>query len=258
MFISGNSQPDSRTINEFKGKVLTDYIHLLFSEIVRMLVELGYVDLEVQYIDGTKIESSANHYTLLWRKLVEKYKDKQEACITSVIGAIERSIQSDNQQLNEETIPSAVNSKLLKVRLSQINKKLKDPTKEQSQDLEKVQNKYLPKLEKYERDLDLMGERNSYSKTDLSNTFMRLKDDHVQNSKLKPAYNVQISTQNQFITHSSIHQTSTDTTLDGFEDQFGTKSTAIVADANTVACRTMKYPKKKSGRLRHVQLLYQE
>jgi hypothetical protein len=51
---------------------------------------------------------------------------------------------------------------------------------------------------------------------------MRLKDDHMQNGQLKPAYNTQISTDNQFITHYSIHQTTSDTTtleehLNGFE-----------------------------------------
>ncbi|MCL4640033.1 MAG: hypothetical protein QHC79_04130 [Pseudosphingobacterium sp.] len=46
----------------------------------------------------------------------------------------------------------------------------------------------------------------------MKTTFMRLKDDHMQNGQLKPAYNTQISTEQQFITHYSIHRTSTDTT----------------------------------------------
>jgi hypothetical protein len=46
-----------------------------------------------------------------------------------------------------------------------------------------------------------MGNRNSYSKTDPSATFMRLKDDHMKNGQLKPAYNLQIGTENQFFTH---------------------------------------------------------
>jgi len=36
--------------------------------------------------------------------------------------------------------------------------------------------------------------RNSYSKTDTDATFMRLKEDHLQNGQLKPGYNWQIST----------------------------------------------------------------
>ncbi|MGO1672320.1 MAG: transposase [Sphingobacterium sp.] len=56
-----------------------------------------------------------------------------------------------------------------------------------------------------------MGQRNSYSKTDPDATFMRMKDDHMQNGQLKPGYNVQISTSNQFIVNYSIHPNPTDT-----------------------------------------------
>src|SRR5690606_12698906 len=80
------------------------------------------------------------------------------------------------------------------------------------------------------------GERNSYSKTDVDATFMRLKDDHMQNGQLKPAYNTQISTEEQFITHYSIHQSAGDTTtlkdhLEGFEENYGSQSDVVVADA---------------------------
>jgi hypothetical protein len=65
---------------------------------------------------------------------------------------------------------------------------------------------------------------------------MRLKDDHMQNGQLKPAYNTQISTENQFITHVSIHQTPGDTTtleshLNGFEKTYEKQSKEVVADA---------------------------
>ena len=37
-----------------------------------LLAESGFIALEVEYIDGTKIESKANKYTFVWRKIVEK------------------------------------------------------------------------------------------------------------------------------------------------------------------------------------------
>lgn len=42
--------------------------------------------------------------------------------------------------------------------------------------------------------------RNSYSKTDEDATFMRLKEDHMCNGQLKPAYNVQIAVNSEYIT----------------------------------------------------------
>ena len=63
---------------------------------------------------------------------------------------------------------------------------------------EKVTSKnYLETLQKYrirqieyEEKKEVLGERNSYSKTDTDATFMRMKDDHMQNGQLKPGYNV--------------------------------------------------------------------
>ncbi|MEX2410655.1 MAG: transposase, partial [Candidatus Paceibacterota bacterium] len=173
MFISGNSTPDFRTINDFRGKILKDSIKTLFAEVVKMLVEMGYVSLDVQYIDGTKIEASSNKYTFVWRGSVEKYKDKLETKINSILSDIEKSILSDNQEVNKEELPQTINSEELKERLSVLNKKLKEPPKKVAKELQKLQEEHLPKLKKYENDLEILGDRNSYSKTDPDATFMR-------------------------------------------------------------------------------------
>ena len=82
--------------------------------------------------------------------------------------------------------------------------------------------------------------KNSYSKTDKEATFMRMKEDHMLNGQLKPAYNTQISTENQIIVHYTIHQNPTDTKtlkphLEDFEQTFGKKTIQeleeITADA---------------------------
>ena len=236
MYLSGNSTPNFRTINEFRGKILKEKIKDLFAEVVKMLVELGYISLDVQYIDGTKIEAKSNRYTFVWRGSVEKYKDKLEVKINTILSDIENSIQSDNQEINKEELPKKINSEDLKERLSQLNKKLKEPTKKQTKELQKLQEEHLPKLQKYEKSLSILGERNSYSKTDPDATFMRMKEDHMKNGQLKPAYNPQISTENQFITHVSIHQKPGDTTtleshLEGFEKAYKKQSKEVVVDA---------------------------
>lgn len=133
-------------------------------------------------------------------------------------------------------MPKRINSEELREKLSELNKKLKEPTKKQAKELEKLQEEHLPKLKKYEYDLQILGERNSYSKTDPDATFMRMKEDHMKNGQLKPAYNPQISTENQFTTHVSIHQKTNDTNtleshLEGFEKAYGKQSKEVVADA---------------------------
>ena len=41
-------------------------------------------------------------------------------------------------------------------------------------------------------------------------TFMRMKEDHMKNGQLKPGYNIQIGTTNQFIVNYTLHQSTTD------------------------------------------------
>ena len=95
----------------------------------------------------------------------------------------------------------------------------------------KIENDYIKKnfivnLEKYDKQQEILGTRNSYSKTDTDATFMRMKEDHMLNGQLKPGYNQQISTENQVIVHYTTHQNPTDTKtlkphLEDFKETFG-------------------------------------
>lgn len=92
------------------------------------------------------------------------------------------------------------------------------------------------KMAEYDHKKEVLASRNSYSKTDEDATFMRMKEDAMLNGQLKPGYNVQISTENQFITNYGIYQRPTDTGtlidyLKSFKARYGTQSKEIVADA---------------------------
>ena len=234
MWLSGCATPDFRTINYFRGKRLKGEIHILFAEVVRLLQELNYVSLDVQYIDGTKIEAAANKYSFVWRGSIEKNKVKLEEKIKSVLEDIESQIKED-EHIQEE-LPQTIDSNAIKEKLSQLNARLKETDKKTQKKLSDLQQEHLPILEKYENQLQILENRNSYSKTDTDATFMRMKEDHMKNGQLKPAYNPQISTENQFITHYSIHQTPGDTTtlkhhLESFEQLYNKQSQTVVADA---------------------------
>jgi len=240
MWLSGGSTPDFRTINRFRSERLKEEIHDLFSQIVLLLQDLGYVSLEVQYVDGTKMESFSNKYRFVWRKRVEKDKAKLETKISGILSDIDTSILQDTQAEPKKYLPQKIDSQVLKARLSQLNSHLKEKSeglKKNSQKAVKdLQQKHLPRLERYEKDLKTLGDRNSYSKTDPDATFMRMKEDAMKNGQLKPAYNPQISTENQFITHFGIYQSPGDTTtliphLEAFEARYGKQSKTLVADA---------------------------
>lgn len=65
-------------------------------------------------------------------------------------------------------------------------------------------------MKRYEEQEEILGNRNSYSKTDPDATFMRMKEDHMKNGQLKPGYNVQISSEDQFIINYTLHQDTND------------------------------------------------
>jgi len=232
MWLSGNQTPDFRTINNFRSLHLKDTINQLFTQVVLMLVEMGYISLQTVYIDGTKMESRANRYTFVWRKTVEKNKAKLEEKIRKILEMIDEGIAQDN--LPDDEPPTPIDADELKKRIAQINRE--NLSKEEKKAVKTLEEKHLPKLQEYENHLEVLGERNSYSKTDKSATFMRMKDDHMQNGQLKPAYNLQISTENQFLTHFDFFANPTDTLtmvlfFEGWQQRYGCTPQTAVADA---------------------------
>ncbi len=79
--------------------------------------------------------------------------------------------------------------------------------------LAKLKKDYIPKLKKYEQHKDMLDGRNSCSKTDKDATFFRMKEDHLGMGQLKPGYNVQIATEDQFILGYGIYQKAADTSV---------------------------------------------
>ncbi|RDU23262.1 hypothetical protein DWV06_10465 [Anaerosacchariphilus polymeriproducens] len=66
---------------------------------------------------------------------------------------------------------------------------------------------YTTKLEEYVEKVSICGpDRNSYSKTDHSATFMRIKTDYMGNDQLLPAYNVQIGVADEYIAVVDVNQ----------------------------------------------------
>uniref|UniRef100_UPI002ED332FC transposase n=1 Tax=Anaeromicropila herbilytica TaxID=2785025 RepID=UPI002ED332FC len=66
---------------------------------------------------------------------------------------------------------------------------------------------YAAKLEEYIEKIGICGpDRNSYSKTDHSATFMRIKTDYMGNDQLLPAYNVQVGVADEYIAVVEVNQ----------------------------------------------------
>ena len=216
MWLSGGQTPSFSTINRFRSEHLKDAVNDLFVQVVMKLVEAGQLSLDVQYIDGTKIESVANKYTFVWKKTTERNKEKLEGKIKDILSQIDEGIAQDNVPA-EET--SEMDSSTLQKIIEGINETTAKKEEEGAakQDLKKRKKtakqlqKAQEKLAEYEDKLETLGDRNSYAKTDPDATFMHMKEDAMRNGQTKPGYNVQISTENQYITVYDFFPNPTDT-----------------------------------------------
>ena len=235
MWLSGMQRPDFNTINLFRKDRLAGVVDNLFTQVVKMLVEGKFVSLEVQYIDGTKIEANANKYTFVWKKATKTNRDKLDRKVKAVLKEAEREL---NIELGEET-EEVMTSTEMAERTERILEKMDEAgisDKRLRKSVASVRDESVAKMKEYEDKLETVGERNSYSKTDPDATFMRMKEDAMNNGQTKPGYNIQISTENQFITHYSMSWRSTDwgtfiPHMDAFEARYGKRSSEVVADS---------------------------
>ena len=100
IWLAGYEQPDFNTINRFRNRV-KDEINEVFTQLVVMLADKGYISLDVEYIDGTKIESKANKYTFVWRKSTEKNRAKLMEKIKVLLEQVDDSIAQENGNEDE-------------------------------------------------------------------------------------------------------------------------------------------------------------
>lgn len=215
IWLAGYEQPDFNTINRFRNRVKEE-INEVFTQLVIVLAEKGFITLDVEYIDGTKIESKANKYTFVWRKSTEKNRTKLIGKINTLLEQIDESIAQENVNAEYEDRQDFTPTELKDI-AEELNRSLEnDPapeTKKQKEELKerkrqiKQLREHADKLGEYDEKLRILGDRNSYSKTDHDATFMRMKEDAMNNGQTKPGYNLQIGTENQFILDFGLFQT---------------------------------------------------
>ena len=189
--LQGQSAPDHATFARFQNKKLTSVIEDLFFQLIEKLHELGEVQFRNIFIDGTKIEANANRYTFVWAKTVEKNLQKLNAKINS-----ELPVLCQKYGLSEtSTLTDVVELNLLGIKFVYGKGKRKSDLQ---RDYDRIYG-YFERISRYHENLRILGTRKSYSKTDLDATFMRMKEDHMRNGQLKPAYNVQIGVESEYI-----------------------------------------------------------
>jgi len=224
MWLSGENRPDFRTINDFRGSRMKGVIDEVFAEVLEYLLEAGKVKLEHYFVDGTKIEADANKHKVVWAKRKGTYHKRVREQIGELLKQIEAENEAEQAEYGEEDLEERrgsggeIDSEKLRERIEKLNQRLRErqqpkkDTQATRKALKKLEDDCLPRLEKYEQQTETLAGRSSYSKTDPDASCMRMKEDRgAEKPWPKPAYNVQIGTEGQFITGYSVHNRAGDT-----------------------------------------------
>jgi transposase len=254
-WLAGGQEPDFRTLNDYRGKLLTGVMEDIFVTAVKMLKAKGYIKVENYFVDGTKIESASGRYTFVWKKSIEKNDRKLDEKLRAYIKMIDAAWRDENEEYGEGDLEelggkagyTRADVKELAEALKERLKKReragdKEGKKKVKQALRRVETEYLPRKKKYEKAKRILGKRNSYSKTDEDATFMRMKEDQGKttfctgNGQLKPAYNVQIGTEDGFVLGYDIFPNPADTRtlkvhLRRQKKRLGEKPAVVIGDA---------------------------
>lgn len=250
MWISGENCPDFRTVNDFRSSRMKTVIEEVFSAVLEYLVEAGHVKLEHYFLDGTKIEADANKHKVVWAKRRENYHARVQKQIKELLKQIEQTNAEEQAEYGDDDLEEMgengqddVNSERLKQTIDELNQKLRNNIQSQNgirparKALKKLEGDCLVRLEKYEQQEETLAGRNSYAKSDPDASCMRMKEDRgAEKAWPKPAYNVQIGTEGQFVVGFSVHGRAGDTTclipnLEAMRTHFGKLPHNIVADA---------------------------
>lgn len=238
------------TINNFRSSShASELIKQSFVYFSLALKDHDLIKDDAVFIDGTKIEADANKYSFTWKKSVQKYhnslKEKASALYEELV---EKQVI---ESMDLETVQSSSGMELISENITEEIAKLNEeieqepkvikggsPKKRRRRFLSKTKRQlvqdFIPRAKKYEEAERIFQGRNSFSKTDHDATFMCMKEDPMRNRELKPGYNLQIATHNQFVLDYGLFANPTDTrTLVPFLNQFHSTDffNYIVADA---------------------------
>ena len=138
MWISGKQTPNFRTINLFRSTIMKDIIDEVFIQVMELLLDEGLVHLQDYFLDGTKIESKANKYTFVWKKVVNKNKLKLETKIRALISQIDYLNDQENSEYGdkdlEEMGEKPISSDKIEELAKRINERIKAKESKNSQE----------------------------------------------------------------------------------------------------------------------------
>lgn len=244
MWILGMEEaPNHSTIARFQNERLVPVIEDLFYQLAEKLMEMNEISYTNVFVDGTKIEANANKYSFVWSKAVEKNLAKLNTKIANTVREI-----ANRYYLKEDIDFEECLKVLMQFSVMQGIKFVYGKGKRKTQLQRDIDSlvELGDKRHSYLESLKIAGKRKSYSKTDTDATFMRMKEDHMNNGQLKPGYNVQIAVESEYIVGMGLFHNPTDTTtlipfIERIQSHSNRKIENLIADAGYASEENFSY-----------------
>lgn len=226
MWISGRSTPNFRTIANFRSGRLKEVIEKIFTKTIQLLIEEGYIRTEVYFTDGTKILADANRHKVVWKKNAAKFKGNAENRIRELLKEIDKEQETEDKIYGDKDLEEVgegkkIDKEKIRKRLEEMREEIqrqreegtespeqKKANKRNERRIKTIVGKELPKIDKYEQQEGIAGDRSGYSRTDTDAAIHRWKD-----GRTLPTYNAIVSTSDQYVTMISAGQNPSDSAL---------------------------------------------
>ena len=244
MYIMGGETPSDACFCNFINEVIKPHTDEIFSAVTSTIMKKLSLDMDVCFIDGTKIEADANKYKFVWKPITfHKRLGEKARNLLKVAGLDDRG--DDGSPL--------IKSDYLAVKLVELRRKIEkesDPEAKakKTKMAENLEN-YMLKACEYEEKERICGpDRNSYYKTDHDATAMCLKTDYYSGlgSNMHAAYQVQAIVSSGYISAYSVSQNRSDTycfipAMENFKRFYKRFPKKVCADAGYGCLKNYKF-----------------
>lgn len=211
MMLSNEERPSFMSFQRMMNDLKEDIDHVFRDITARIAMDLMDIDVNVQYVDGTKIEANANKNTFVYKKRIINAMEKMNGEITESITRLNDrygyhyETKSTYDSFDVGFISQYMMENMVAMGIEPVYGR-GHPKKEMQKDYDMFL-KYYSRMLEYERWLAIMGDRKSCSKTDWDATFMATKWDYYNRSGLTRAcYNCQIAVSDGIVINSDVYQ----------------------------------------------------
>lgn len=234
IWLSSYQFPDHTTISRFKTRCMP-HIKVIFARLVQILVERGEIELTKDlYIDGTTIRSRAARHRIRWRGNAERFSASADADIQE--GVRDLLEQAENGDSAGDGNTGHVSYTVEEAR--EIADRIECRAQEEGLKIKgriSALRKACDRKEAHDMTLAQCGGRCGVSPTDPDCGIMHAKEDGYE-ARSTPNYNVQIATQNQYVTNYGAYDQPSDKSIamdfvDTCIEENGVTPSTVVEDA---------------------------